>query len=80
LEKNDRAFIATTVVEKISALMTDDYLRERAALGSRDKLRTVLAECRTSSPTSTTASERSAVCPRRKHRPAPSPARACFVW
>lgn len=36
-------FIATAVAEKVSALMTEDYLRERAARGSRDKLRTVLA-------------------------------------
>jgi hypothetical protein len=31
------------VAEKISALMTEDYLRERAARGSRDRLRAVLA-------------------------------------
>jgi hypothetical protein len=36
-------FVATAVAEKMSALMTEDYLRERAARGSRDKLRTVLA-------------------------------------
>jgi hypothetical protein len=36
-------FIATAVAEKMSALMTEDYLRERAARGSRDKLRAVLA-------------------------------------
>ncbi|HEV2736808.1 MAG TPA: toxin-antitoxin system HicB family antitoxin [Longimicrobiaceae bacterium] len=36
-------FIATAVAEKISALMAEDHLRERAARGSRDKLRTVLA-------------------------------------
>ncbi|HEX8273254.1 MAG TPA: YlcI/YnfO family protein [Longimicrobiaceae bacterium] len=36
-------FIATAVAEKMSALMTEDYLRERAARGSHDKLRAVLA-------------------------------------
>jgi hypothetical protein len=36
-------FIATAVAEKMSALMAEDYLRERAARGSRDKLRAVLA-------------------------------------
>ncbi len=37
-------FIATTVVEKISALMTEDYLWERAARGSRAGLEAALAE------------------------------------
>lgn len=36
-------FIATAVAEKMSALMAEDYLQERAARGSRDKLRAVLA-------------------------------------
>lgn len=36
-------FIATAVAEKMSALMAEEYLQERAARGSRDKLRAVLA-------------------------------------
>jgi hypothetical protein len=36
-------FIATAVAEKMSALMTEDYLAERAARGSRDKFEAALA-------------------------------------
>lgn len=34
--------IATAVAEKLSALMTEDYLGERAARGSREKFEAVL--------------------------------------
>lgn len=37
-------FIATAVAEKMSALMTEDYLRERAKRGSREKYEAALAE------------------------------------
>lgn len=36
-------FIATAVAEKISALMTEDYLANRAKRGSRAKYEAVLA-------------------------------------
>lgn len=36
-------FVATAVAEKMSALMTEDYLRERARRGSRAKYETALA-------------------------------------
>lgn len=36
-------FIATAVAEKMSALMTEDYLRERAARGSRTEYDAVLS-------------------------------------
>lgn len=34
--------IATTVAEKLSALMTEDYLEERVARGSRERFEAVL--------------------------------------
>lgn len=37
-------FIATAVAEKISALMTEDYLRKRAERASRAKYEAALAE------------------------------------
>jgi hypothetical protein len=37
-------FIATAVAEKVSALMTEDYLGKRAKRGSRDAFRSVLAK------------------------------------
>jgi hypothetical protein len=37
-------FVATAVAEKMSALMTEDYLRERAARGSRAKYEAALAQ------------------------------------
>jgi hypothetical protein len=36
-------FIATAVAEKMSALMTEDYLRERAKRGSRARYEAALA-------------------------------------
>lgn len=36
-------FIATAVAEKMSALMTEDYLQQRAARGSRAGLEAALA-------------------------------------
>lgn len=37
-------FVATAVAEKISALMTEDYLKERARQGSRKKFENILAK------------------------------------
>ncbi len=37
-------FVATAVAEKISALMTEDYLKERARQGSRKKFESILAK------------------------------------
>lgn len=37
-------FVATAVAEKMSALMTEDYLRERAARGSRARYEAALAQ------------------------------------
>jgi hypothetical protein len=37
-------FVATAVAEKMSALMTEDYLRQRAARGSRAKYEAALAQ------------------------------------
>jgi hypothetical protein len=37
-------FAATAVAEKLSALMTEDYLNHRAARGSREKYEQVLAK------------------------------------
>ena len=37
-------FIATAVAEKMSALMTESYLAERAKRGSREKYEAVLAQ------------------------------------
>ena len=39
-------FIATAVAEKLSALMTADYLEERAARGDRARFERVLAKVR----------------------------------
>lgn len=36
--------IATAVAEKLSALMTEDYLEERASRGSRERFEAVLAK------------------------------------
>lgn len=37
-------FVSTSVAEKMSALMTHDYLKERAARGNREKYLSVLAK------------------------------------
>ncbi|MFL6235390.1 MAG: YlcI/YnfO family protein [Thermoanaerobaculia bacterium] len=37
-------FISTAVAEKLSALMTEDYLEKRAQRGSREKFLSVLAK------------------------------------
>lgn len=37
-------FVSTSVAEKMSALMTQDYLKERAAQGSREQYLAVLAK------------------------------------
>ena len=37
-------FVTTAVAEKLSALMTEDYLRERAQRGSREAFEAVLAK------------------------------------
>ena len=37
-------FIATAVAEKMSALLTEEYLQARAQRGSRSKYETVLAQ------------------------------------
>ena len=42
--------IATALAEKISALATDDYLRERAARGSRQKFEKALQQVKDSLP------------------------------
>ena len=42
--------IATALAEKISALATDDYLRERAARGSRQKFEQALQQVKDSPP------------------------------
>lgn len=43
-------FIATALAEKISALMTDEYLKERAARGSRRKFDRALSKVRNTEP------------------------------
>lgn len=42
--------IATALAEKMSALMTDEYLQERAQRGSRQKFERVLAKVRNAEP------------------------------
>ena len=37
-------FISTAIAEKISALMTEDYLKERAKRGNREKYEAILAK------------------------------------
>lgn len=37
-------FVSTSVAEKMSALMTQDYLKERAARGDREQYSAVLAK------------------------------------
>lgn len=37
-------FISTAIAEKLSALMTESYLRERAKRGNRAKYETILAK------------------------------------
>ncbi len=37
-------FISTAIAEKLSALMTEDYLKERAKKGSRAKYEAILAK------------------------------------
>lgn len=37
-------FVATAVAEKMSALLTEDYLEERARRGSRGRYKAALAE------------------------------------
>jgi hypothetical protein len=37
-------FISTAIAEKLSALMTENYLKERAEKGSREKYEAVLAK------------------------------------
>ena len=43
-------FIVTAVAEKISALRTETFFKERAALSSRAKLKRVMAKVRDVSP------------------------------
>ena len=43
-------FIATAVAEKLSALFTEEYLRERAERGSRAKYEAVLAKVPAAEP------------------------------
>lgn len=43
-------FIATALAEKISALMTADYLEERARRGSREKFERALAKVKNRPP------------------------------
>jgi hypothetical protein len=43
-------FIALAVAEKLSALMTVDYLEERAQRGSKEKFDAVLAKVRDVEP------------------------------
>lgn len=43
-------FIATALAEKMSALMTVDYLRERGALGDRTAYESVLSKVRDAEP------------------------------
>lgn len=50
--------ITTAVAEKMAALMTDEYLAERARRGSREAFEAVLARCRRRCPTRTIASSR----------------------
>jgi hypothetical protein len=42
--------IATALAEKISALATEDYLRERAARGSRQKFEKALQQVKKTTP------------------------------
>ena len=42
--------IATALAEKMSALMTDEYLQERAQRGSRQKFERALAKVREAEP------------------------------
>lgn len=43
-------FIATALAEKMSALLTDEYLQERANRGSRQKFERVLAKVKDVEP------------------------------
>lgn len=43
-------FISTAIAEKLSALMTENYLKERAKKGSRVKYETILAKVPGSDP------------------------------
>ena len=43
-------FIATAVAEKMSALMTESYLQERASRGSRTKFDRVLRKVKSRTP------------------------------
>ncbi len=43
-------FIALAVAEKMSALLTVEYLEERAALGNREKFEAVLGKVRDAEP------------------------------
>ena len=43
-------FIATAVAEKMAALMTEDYLQERARRGSRAKYEAALAQVPATEP------------------------------
>ena len=43
-------FIATAVAEKMSALMTESYLQDRASRGSRAKLDRVLKKVKSAPP------------------------------
>lgn len=43
-------FIATAVAEKISALMTEEYLAKRGERGSRAKFEAVLMKARNNAP------------------------------
>ncbi len=43
-------FVATALAEKMSALLTEEYLSERARRGSRKKFKSVLAKVRDATP------------------------------
>ena len=43
-------FLATAAVEKVAALMTEEYLETRAKRGSRKKFRAVLAKVPDAAP------------------------------
>ncbi len=43
-------FVSTSVAEKMSALLTQDYLKERAARGSREQYLAVLAKVPNAEP------------------------------
>ena len=63
-----KQFIATAVAEKLSALMTVEYLRERAARGDRARFDAVLARVPAAPPPSADRIESPEPKPRRRGR------------